>query len=132
MNTEITLPSGAVLKITLAPFAQAKALYQAVLTELCTLNIQLDADVDANFLKDLFCTGLASKKIDSALAECLKRVTYDGQRVTDAIFEPEAARGDYLVVLVEVARCNISPFTKSLSRVLNTSLEAVAGLQKPS
>ena len=70
--------------------------------------------IDVNLRKDLFCTFLASKKIEAALAECMKRVTYNGLKITEDTFEPVEARDDYLTVCVEVTRENVVPFMKSL------------------
>lgn len=113
-SRKVVLPSGAELEITLAPFADSKALYQAMLEEAKTLKIDDTAEVDANLYKDLFCTGLSSKKIEAALTVCMKRATYNGMKITDDVFEPVEARDDYLIVCMEVARENITPFTKSL------------------
>lgn len=114
MNTEVKLPSGALLKITMSPFAVSRALYQALLEEAKGLNLDPGAQVDVNLFKDLFCTALSSKKIESCLWECMKRATYNDLKITEDVFEPEAARDDYLSVCLEVARCNVLPFTKSL------------------
>lgn len=114
MSDTTTLPSGAKLKITLAPFKDARALYQALLEEAKVLKLDPTAEVDVNLYKDLFCVGLSSKKIEAALWECMKRVTYNDSRITEDIFEPVEARDDYMTVCFEVAKANIMPFTKSL------------------
>lgn len=111
---KITLPSGAELDITPSPFTVAKALYQAVAAEGKDLKLDPSAEIDVNFYKDIFCVALSSKKIEAALAECMKRVTYNGVKVTDETFEPIEARDDYLSVCFEVMKENIQPFTKSL------------------
>lgn len=112
---EVTLPSGKILRIDLAPFADSKALYQAVLEELRTVPMRDEDEIGVNMLKDLFCTGLSSKRVDKALEKCLARCLYDNTKITDEIWEPEEARGDYMKVLLEVAKENIVPFVKSLS-----------------
>lgn len=113
---ELSLPSGRKLKIQLAPFAESKALYQAVLEECKSLKIDKDADLDVNLFKDLFCSSFSSPKIEAALNKCLARCIYDGERLTDLdkAFEPEEARQDFLPVCYEVAMENIGPFVKSL------------------
>src|ERR1700693_2374718 len=98
MTEDITLPSGAELKITHAPFSDSKALYQAVLEELKGMRLDPNADVDANLYKDIFCTGFASKKIEAALDQCMKRVHYNGAKITTATWEPVEAREDYFSV----------------------------------
>lgn len=123
---QITLPSGAILKITPAPFSEARALYQAFLEELRAMKLDPQADIDVNLFKDLACAGFSSKRIEKCLEACMERAMYnDNQlRASDVlkIFEPVEARQDYIMVCFEVAKENIAPFTKSLyaewSRVL--------------
>lgn len=114
---EVKLPSGAVLKIGAAPFAVAKALYQAVLNELKAIQIDSKTQV-ASIYKDLFCVGFSSKEIEACLWECFKKCTYnDGRgdlRIDDQTFEPIERRDDYMQVCMEVAKENILPFGKSL------------------
>jgi len=116
MSDVIDLPSGAKLKVTPAPFKDAKALYQACLEELKGLNLDPKQEIDANFFKGLFCVGFSSQKIEAALYKCFQRCTYNGNRIVDdSIFEDVDARDDYFMVCFEVAKANIMPFTKSLS-----------------
>lgn len=112
---KIGLPSGAELAISLAPFADSKALYQAVLEELKSVSIDPDQEIDVNLFKDLFCVGFSSKKIESALLKCIDRCTYDGKKIDKDTFEPVGARGDYMKVCIEVVKENILPFVKDLS-----------------
>lgn len=114
MSREVTLPSGAVLTIQPAPFADARDLYQALMEEGKGLKLDPTAEVDVNFWKDLFCTGLSSKKVEQKLWKCMEKVLINKLRVTTETFEPVEARDDYFTVLMEVATENISPFTKSL------------------
>lgn len=114
---EVTLPSGAVLKITLAPFAVSKALYQAILEEAKGVTVTSTTEMPTLY-KELFCMGFASKQIETCLWECFKRCTYNngkGDLKIDAeTFEPAAARDDYMSVCIEVAKDNVTPFVKSL------------------
>lgn len=111
---EMDLPSGRKLKIQLAPFADAKALYMVLLEEGKSLKLDPEVEIDANFFKDVFCVGFSSKKIEAALWKCMERVLIDELRVTPDSFEEAAHRDDYFTVLFEVAKENIQPFTKSL------------------
>lgn len=111
---EVTLPSGTVLKIQLATFAEAMVLNQAMLEEVRGLKIDATTEIDVNLYKDLFCVGLSSKKIESALWTCMKSCLYGDFRISKDTFEPEAARDDYFTVCFEVAKENIRPFAKSL------------------
>ena len=114
---EIKLPSGAVLKIQLAPFSDAKALYQAVLEEIKLIEISSKEDLTSVF-KNLACVGFSSKKIEQCLEVCFKKCLYNSGKgdlkIDKDTFEPIENRGDYLFVCVEVAKENILPFMKSL------------------
>lgn len=111
---EVTLPSGAVLKLNPAPFADARNLYQAVLEELKGSRFDPQQSIDVNFFKDMLCSMLSSKKVEAALEKCMQRATYDGIKITKDTFEPVKARDDYLTVCFEVAKENVLPFMKSL------------------
>ena len=115
--TELKLPSGATLKINVAPFNESKALYQAVLEEVKLVNVSSDTDMMSLF-KNLACAGFASKKIESCLWECFKRCTYDSgngdMKIDKDTFEPIEARGDYMSACIAIAKENIFPFVKSL------------------
>lgn len=126
----ITLPSGAELKIDVAPFAVARALYQVILEEMKTVQIDPQQEIDANLYKDLFCIGFSSKKIEQALKECMKRAVYNGARISDETWEPVEARDDYMKTCLEIAKENIAPFVKSLyaeySHILEMLMSAPA------
>lgn len=113
---EIKLPSGAILKITLSPFSESKALYQAILEELKQL--ELTKDSVENFLKNFACVAFSSKKIEQCLEVCFKRCTYDcgkGElKIDKDTFEPLENRGDYIDVCVAVVEENVAVFMKSL------------------
>lgn len=127
---EITLPSGAVLKMTHTPFAVSKALYQAILEEMKGLKMSHEMEV-SSVLKEIFCIGFSSKKVETALWECLKRCTYNNGagdlKIDDTTFEPIAAREDYSLVCIEVMRENISPFMKGLYAELPRILAMITG-----
>lgn len=121
--TEVKLPSGAVLKITLAPFEDSRGLYQTLLEELKYLKLDMNAEIDGNLLKDIFCSGFSSKKVEAALWKCMLRATYNDAKISIDTFEPAEAREDYLTVCFEVAKENIMPFTKSLYAKYSQVLE---------
>jgi maltooligosyltrehalose synthase len=123
----VQMPSGAELKITVAPFSEAKALYQAVAEEAKALKLDPKQEIDVNFFKDIFCVGLASAKIEKALEPCLKRVTYNGLKIDANTFEDVEARQDYFLVCYEVAKENLLPFTKSLTQKLSHIIPMIKG-----
>jgi len=113
----IDLPSGAKLDTKIAPFEDSKNLWQALLEEAKTLKINSnDPMEDLTLLKDIFCMGLSSKKIEAMLWKCIERSTYNSMKIDRETFEPVDARQDYAIVCFEVARENILPFTKSLTQ----------------
>lgn len=112
---EIKLPSGNVLQMGHTPFSESKALYQALLEE--AKGVQFDSKQDfAAVIKDMFCAGFSSKKIEACLEVCLKRCLYAGLKIEnlDKMFDSKESRQDYSVICIEVVQENIGPFTKGL------------------
>lgn len=120
-QTTIKLPSNAELNITMASFTEARDLYQAILNEAKVLKISKNQEVE-DLVKDLLCSGFSSKNIEEKLWVCMRRATYNKAKITEDTFEPVEARGDYLVVCMEVARFNVFPFMKSLFAEYKTIL----------
>lgn len=116
---EVQLPSGATLKVSPAPFVDAKNLYQALLRELRDLPLT-NMENTEDLYKNLFCIGFSSPHIEAYLSKCLARCTYNdgrgsGDRKIDGdTFEPVDCRQDYMKVCVEVAQDNVAPFMSSL------------------
>lgn len=129
---EIKCPSGAILKISHTPFATSKALYQAVLEEIKDVKLQTNKEM-GDIVKDIFCIGFSSKKIEAALNECMKRCTYnDGRgdlKIDDSTFEPVKNREDYSIVCVEIIQDNCLPFTKGLYAEFNRLLSMIPSIQ---
>lgn len=122
MNEKVSLPSGAVLEMTMAPFLEGRKLLAAISS--CIKSVKVDADLgqqsSLNSLKDVFLGCLTSKEVEDALLDCLKRCTYNGQRITSwDIFEDLKAREDYMTVCLEVSKFNLAPFTKNLLPLLS-------------
>jgi len=110
-----TLPSGAILEINIAPFADANALNKAVAKELLKIKIDKELELeDPNFIKDIVCTAISSDEIMGALWLCFKRCTYNNLKLTEDIFEKAEAREDFFSVCQIVLKENIGPFVKSL------------------
>jgi hypothetical protein len=130
---EVTCPSRAILKVNLAPFKDAKALYQSVLKEARGVSMESGTEM-AVVVKDMICAGFSSLEVERCLWECLKRCTYDSGKgdlkIDDGTFEPEASRDDYIFVCVEVAKENIFPFVKSLYAEYQRYLSMTESTQK--
>jgi hypothetical protein len=114
---DVKMPSGASLKINVAPFEVSKALYQAILEECKGIAVGGQTDLHSVY-KDLFCIGFSSKKIEACVWACFEKCTYDGTgadlRISKDTFEPLSARDDYMTACMEVTKANVLPFAKSL------------------
>lgn len=126
---KVRLPSGSELTVSVAPFADSKALYQALLEEVKGVKLNDDQNIDGNFYKDLFCTGFSSKRIEAAVQACMKKCLIDGEKFTNDYFEPEEKRADYFVMSYEVTKANISPFTKDLYARFTGLISQIQGTQ---
>ena len=126
---KVSLPSGAELEMTLAPFMEGERLFSA--TAECLKGIKVDGNADVqdltsnlNSLKDMFLSCLTSQAMKDAILACLKRCTYNKQRITSwDIFDDIRAREDYLAVCWEVVKFNLTPFMKSLTSKLSGLIE---------
>lgn len=114
---EVKLPSGAILKITISPFSDSKALYQALLEEFRKIDFKSSTGIPV-VLKDVLCAGFSSKKIESCLEQCFKRCIYnDGRgdlKIDATTFEKEESRVDYISVCMAVTKENVAPFMTGL------------------
>lgn len=123
---EVKLPSGAILKVVAAPFAESKALYQALLEEGKGISLGSKGEL-GDLIKNVFCFGFSSPKIEKCLWDCFSRCLYnDGKnelKIDHDTFEPASARQDYTMVCIEVAKENVAPFTKSLMLLYSQVLE---------
>ena len=119
-NEKVSLPSGAELEMTLAPFLEGERLLSAVSE--CVKDVKIDGNAEVedftsniNGIKDIFINCLTSQKVKDAILACLKRCTYNGQRITSwDIFDDANAREDYFSVCWEVVKFNLTPFMKNL------------------
>jgi len=110
---ECKMPSGARLRINIAPFTDAKELYQAVAEELKLVEVNYDDDLDVNMLKNLACSFLSSKRVERALIPCMNRCLYNDKKVSDEVFEDVEARQDYIECITMITWENIHPFVKA-------------------
>lgn len=130
MLQEKKLSSGAVLKYHLSSFDNGNELFQAVTSELKDLRIHGNQEIDHDFIKNMACAAVSSKKIQAALWACFDKCLYNGAPITKATFEPKDARSDYLEVCKIVAWENLEPFTKSLYSEFATLLGQVIPAQE--
>ena len=110
---EVTLPSGAILTVNEAPFEDAKSLHQVFLKEFS--NVDMGSGVElGSMLKNAFCLIASSREFERALQKCVDRCLYNGEKITNEVFEPSEARADYTEVVYHVAFENLNPFMKGL------------------
>jgi hypothetical protein len=128
-----TLPSGAVLDMTMCPFQVGDRLLKVVMAEAESVKVALGIkaktlkdlfDVDfndemINTLKNLVARMIASDAVSEVLWQCMERVTYNNQKVTKDTFDKEEARADYLIVFKEVLWFNLYPFFKNLGSLFS-------------
>lgn len=134
----VTASNRAKVVVNVAPWQDAMALKNAVISELSRTELALDFDAKA--LKDMDVGGLvkAAMTLDSApsvykaLLSCLVRCTYNGEKITEATFEDEAARFDYYEVVFACMKANISPFFQSLLLQLKTMFSRSGADSQPS
>lgn len=125
---EKQLPSGAMLRISLAPFKDAKHLYQVFLQEL--RSVSPEKDVNLSLMKDALCLLFSSESFDAAMKPCLQRCLYNNVKIDESLFEKEEAREDFMMLNVEVAYANLRPFMKHLALVSKAILEKLGASPK--
>jgi hypothetical protein len=133
MKHQTILPSQSTLLITLAPLAAAGKLRRTLAKEFQKVELSLSpaiitavqtrdtrkilaafGDAEINCLKDLVMQVLGSEDLENAVFDCLAWCTLNGEKITKATFEPEAARADLLPAAWEVIQVNLLPFFASL------------------
>jgi hypothetical protein len=121
METAITLKSGAILELKMAPFSSGMKLFKTIANELKGVDVELGGldlkeigSKDINSLKNVIFQLLGSDAIEACFFDCAKHSLHEGQKISRLTFEPENARGDYLPVAWEVIKFNIAPFFSGL------------------
>ena len=113
---DFTTPSGATHHVSSASFAEAMALVKGLLKSLGGVKIgdNILKDTDVTAIKDALVNAATSEEVESAVMKCLARSTYNGIRITPALFdEPKIAdqiRQDYYVLAQNVVKVNAFPF----------------------
>lgn len=135
MQDPITLKSGALLQITVAPRKDSSALLRAITRELAKLSIKLDEKLDVASFAGPAISGLLqllqSEDVEKAAFVCMGKCLYNGQRITEATFEPEEARPDFLPVVQEVIKANVVPFFANLDWLSWITAAQSSNSQKP-
>jgi hypothetical protein len=117
----VPLPSGATLKINDAPFRDAHSLYQSVLKMLVFAEVP-EGKTKKDVIMDYLPLTLSSPEVHQSVMKCFQRAIYShpeiangsDQKITEATFEPLVARGDFVLVCIEVMTQNLDPFLSGL------------------
>lgn len=132
MQDPVTLKNGALLTVSLAPFADANRLLKAIARELAQVNFDLgDLDLkeisgkDINVLKNAVFQLIQSDLVEAAVLKCAEKCLYNNQRITADTFKEESDRQAYLPVVWEVMKANLSPFFAGLNLSSLTSAKPV-------
>lgn len=99
-------PSGAEIVISSASWGETTALRRAI-----NQHISEGLTSDANVMQ-LALKVESSKEVYDAVFSCLSRCTYNGSKITEATFEDENARQDYLDIVCACIDKNMEPFKK--------------------
>lgn len=129
---EFIPPSGKKVKVIPASFAVSMKLKNTIMTTLAKNGIDLKGfdvskmslkqEINADLLNTLITTVMAvdgNDEVVKVLFECMSVCTHDHERITEATFEDEGARGDYYPIAIEVIKANLLPFFKGLVSALN-------------
>lgn len=143
MAHKVILPSKAVLELTMGTIEECDNLLNAFLNEAQNVGINLgkdfkglesfgEMDVNSdmvNTMKNAFCQIVKSKAVKEAVFVCGKRGTYNNAPLSKDSFEPETARGDYLIAIKEVVWFNLSPFFVNLNSKLSAIIQRIGTSQ---
>lgn len=119
------LESGRILVISTPPFKERQEMLDAVLVEVKGVKLDKGIDFDTNFIKDMICTLLTSKRVTSAFRKILGRCTLDGDRITEKIIEQESYAEDYVEIFSTVVLTIVSPFLSKVPVVLEKVINSL-------
>ena len=135
---EFTTESGAEVKINMADFIDSSRLRVAVLGAIKDSGVEISKiDIDKlmsgikddmgaavksgalDSLLDLVISLDCSEKVNNEIFNCLKRSTYNSEKITKSTFDSEDARGDYYHIIIMCLKVHLAPFFKTLFSKLN-------------
>ena len=130
---EFTTESNAEVVINMADFIDASRLRVAVLgaikesgVEISKVDIEkllsgVKEDMGAavksgalDSLLDMVISLDCSEKVNNEIFNCLKRSTYNSEKITRDTFNEPEARGDYYHIVIMCLKVNLTPFFKTL------------------
>lgn len=125
---EISLSSGAVLKIGSIPFDTANTLKKVIIRDLKSIPIDSQKQV-IDICKDYLCLAFGSEEVEKCLWECMKRCTYNAGagdlKIDKETFMSLESRKDFTEIQFEVGKEALMPFLPGLFAVLQVLLAQV-------
>ena len=125
--------SGAKVIINQAPFRDAMALKNAVVSELAKNKIDISSissDMEVGGILSAILSIDASEVVFDKVMTCLSRCTYNGEKIIENTFEDASARGDYYDVVLACMKENILPFFQGLLSKLKDAGGLLSQVQK--
>ena len=130
--SEFTTKSGAAVVVTIAPWQNAKTLKQAIQSEAAAAGIKINLDADVSTFVSAILKVDSSPVVDAALWPCLARCTYNGAKITEALFDSAESRADYYEVVIACVKENLGPLVNGLFSALPWLKELVKVTAGPS
>lgn len=112
-NIEVSLKSGSKLRITISELEVCDELFDSFCEELKKVSFTKDQDY-IDLIKNVLTYSISSKRFKNAVKKCFDRCLYNDLKITKDTFEKVSSREDYIDVIFEVAKANLSPFMKGL------------------
>lgn len=121
-STTITTSSGSELKIQHAKFGDVLALQNAILKEIGKGGSSVDIkdfkslkELDVSAIAPLVCGLMSSEDVQACVFKCLGVCTYNKAKINANTFDDSLeAREDYMEIVFNCVKVNLSPFVKSL------------------
>lgn len=123
---EVTLPSGAILKIGRVPFDAANNLKKSVVGIMKSIPFVKEREA-LDLYKEHLCAIFSNEEIEQKLWVCMERCTYNDFKITKQTFDPDEARADFTDVQVEVGIACLAPFGNALWQLLQRVLSTAEG-----
>lgn len=130
---DFQVSSGAKVNIKIASFGEVMRFKNAIQKAFSKSGIKFELSDNISDLTQIVMLIDSDDDVFRCLFECLKKCTYNGEKITENTFEPEDARQDYYDIVIECLKVNFSPFLKGLASKWNTLSSVVKGssIQKP-
>lgn len=125
-----TEENGAKVVINAAPLADAFKLKASVEKALLAKGLDIVKIADGDIVSAFMALD-SSEEVYQAMFDCLKKSTYNNQKITLETFEPEDARKDLYDVFFYCLKVNVYPFFKGVLSRFGIRLEKITSEGNP-